>query len=56
MMTTKKKAPIAPTTVRWTDSDSELLALLQEKTGIVSMSDLVRQAIRALAQKEGVAA
>ena len=42
------------TTVRFTDADLALLDALQAKTGIVSRSEILRRAIRALAEHEGV--
>jgi metal-responsive CopG/Arc/MetJ family transcriptional regulator len=44
------------TTVRFTDDDLRLLEAIQEKTGIVSRSEVLRLAIRALAAQEGVPA
>ena len=42
------------TTVRFTDEDLALLDALQSKTGIVSRSEILRRAIRALAEQEEV--
>jgi hypothetical protein len=42
------------TTVRFTDQDLELLHALQLKTGIVSRTEILRRAIRALAEQEKV--
>ena len=42
------------TTVRFTAQDLELLDALQKKTGIVSRTEILRRAIRALAEQEKV--
>jgi Arc/MetJ-type ribon-helix-helix transcriptional regulator len=42
------------TTVRFTDEDIALLDALQQRTGIVSRAEVLRRAIRVLAQQEGV--
>ena len=42
------------TTVRFTDQDIALLAALQRKTGIVSRTEVLRRAIRLLAEQERV--
>jgi Arc/MetJ-type ribon-helix-helix transcriptional regulator len=42
------------TTVRFTEADLALLEALQAKTGIVSRSEILRRAIRALAEQEDV--
>jgi hypothetical protein len=42
------------TTVRFTDADLALLEALQAKTGIVSRTEVLRRAIRALAEQEKV--
>lgn len=55
-MAPKKKNLIPPSTIRWTESDSDLIVVLREKTGLKAMSELLRQALRALAAKEGVTA
>ncbi len=43
------------TTVRFTEEDIALLEAIQERTGILSRSEVLRRAIRALAEREGVA-
>lgn len=43
------------TTVRFTEQDLALLTALQEKTGIVSRTEILRRAIRVLAEQEKVA-
>ncbi len=40
--------------IRFTDEDIELLAALMAKTGIGNRTDVVRLAVRKLAQAEGV--
>jgi len=42
------------TTVRFTDEDIALLEAIQERTGIVSRSEILRRAIRVMAEQEGV--
>ncbi len=44
------------TTVRFTKDDLALLDAIQAETGIVSRSEVLRRAIRALAKQEGVSA
>jgi hypothetical protein len=39
---------------RFTPEDRKLISALKEKLGVQSVSDLVRQGLRALAKKEGV--
>jgi metal-responsive CopG/Arc/MetJ family transcriptional regulator len=43
------------TTVRFTEQDLALLNAIQEKTGIVSRTEILRRAIRLLAAHEKVA-
>jgi len=52
----KRPALAAPKTWRPTPEDIKLLAELKGKLGVVSESDVIRMALRALATKEGVAA
>lgn len=52
-MTYKRHMP-QQTTVRFTDQDLALLEELQRKTGIVSRTEVLRRAIRVLAEQEGV--
>ena len=42
------------TTVRFTDEDIALLEAIQARTGIVSRSEVLRRAIRVMAEREGV--
>jgi hypothetical protein len=44
------------TTVRFTEQDLALLDAIQEKTGIVSRTEVLRRAIRVLADHEKVPA
>lgn len=44
------------TTVRFTDQDLALLDALQQKTGIVSRTEILRRAIRVLAEQEKIPA
>ena len=56
MMTKAKSKPLPAITVRLTDEDFRLVQALQQKKGILSLSDLVRACLRDSAQKEGVSA
>ena len=42
------------TTVRFTAEDIALLDAIQARTGILSRSEILRRAIRVLAEREGV--
>jgi metal-responsive CopG/Arc/MetJ family transcriptional regulator len=42
------------TTVRFTDQDLALLDAIQKKTGIVSRTEILRRAIRLLAEQERI--
>ena len=56
-MTDKKTNPPRPQTIlsiRLTDDDRELLERLQAKTRLTTISEVTRQAWRALAEKEKV--
>ena len=53
MMATKK--PPTPTMIRWTDEDYRVVMALRKKLGI-KIPDLIRQALRTLAQKENLTA
>jgi hypothetical protein len=44
-----------PSTIRWSDADYKLIKALKAKLGILSAAELIRLALRTLAQKEGVA-
>lgn len=44
----------ATSSLRFRPEDWRLVESLQEKTGVSSVTDLVRMALRALAAKEGV--
>lgn len=57
-MASQKKTKKEPETIgfRFTAEDRALLAALKAHLGVVSLSDVVRQGIRALATKEGVSA
>ena len=55
-MTDKPNTPtVSPSYVRWSADDSRIVLALQAKLGI-KVTELVKQAIRALAAKEGVTA
>lgn len=47
--------PERTTTIRLTDDDQEVIDALQKKTGIQSLTDLIRFALRIMAQTENVA-
>jgi Arc/MetJ-type ribon-helix-helix transcriptional regulator len=42
------------TTIRFTPHDAALLEVLQQKLGVVNQSDVLRMAIRALAEAHGI--
>jgi hypothetical protein len=42
------------TSIKFRPEDWKLIVALQKKMGVAGLSDLVRQALRALAAKEGV--
>lgn len=42
------------TTIRFTPHDAAVLDLLQRKLGIVNQSDVLRMALRALAEAHGI--
>jgi hypothetical protein len=50
-----KRIPDPVTSVRFTRDDKKIIAALEKKLGI-NVTSLVRQALRALAAKEGVTA
>ena len=54
--TTKQPKPLGTVGFRFTLEDQKLLAALKAHLGVQSMSDVVRQGLRALATKEGVSA
>ena len=51
-MAAQRSSPGFP--VRFTPDDLRLIAALQKKTGAVSRADIIRRALRALAEKEGI--
>jgi hypothetical protein len=56
MKETKVMSQLRPQTssIRWNEDDWRLIAGLQKKTGIRSVAELVRKALRDCAQKEGL--
>lgn len=55
MATAKKAKPIPEVlSIRTTDADRDLLSRLLAKTGLSTVTEVVRQALRALALKEKV--
>lgn len=56
MATQKKIVKAPPDTIgfRFTAEDKKLMAALKQHLGVQSMSDVMRQGLRALATKEGV--
>lgn len=56
MKDTKVMSQARPQTssIRWNEDDWRLIAGLQKKTGIRSVAELVRKALRDCAQKEGL--
>jgi hypothetical protein len=43
-----------PTSIKFRPEDKKIITALQKKLGVVDVSNIVRQALRALAAKEGV--
>jgi hypothetical protein len=56
MTKTKRKPVVRPETssIRWTEEDWLLIERLQKATGTISVTELARQGLRALAKKEGL--
>jgi hypothetical protein len=50
----KRTKPPEVVGVRLTDEDRKLVALIRKKTGTQAFTEIVRNALRALATKEGV--
>lgn len=48
--------PMPDLVLRWTDHDETLIRAIQLKLGITKVPELVRQSLRALADKEGLSA
>ena len=42
------------TAIRFTDEDVALVAALRQKLGVISTTEVVRMALRALAERQGV--
>lgn len=55
MVTQKKKTLPQTLGFRYTPEDLSLIHALKHKMGVQSVSDLIRQGLRLLATKEGVA-
>jgi hypothetical protein len=53
-MAAKQQANTATVGIRLTAEDRKLVKRIREKTGVVAFSEIVRQALRALAAKEGL--
>jgi hypothetical protein len=43
-----------PTSIKFRPEDEKIIVALQKKLGVADVSNVVRQALRALAAKEGV--
>ena len=52
----ERKPQHPQTAIRFTPADLALIAALQKKLGLVNRSDLIRLALRALAEAHGVKA
>jgi len=50
----KRGEELRPTSVKFRPEDKKIIAALQKKMGVADVSNIVRQALRALAAKEGV--
>lgn len=53
---TPKLKKLPDTYMRWTDHDEAVIRAIQLKLGITKVPELVRQSLRALADKEGLSA
>lgn len=54
-MTAKSQPKVLPGfSIRWDESESEMITKLRKKTGVKAIAELVRMGIRALAEKNGI--
>jgi hypothetical protein len=54
-MTVKLQAKVLPGfSIRWDEAESEILIKLRKKTGVKAIAELIRMAIKALAEKNGI--
>ena len=52
MMTNTGKLP--PFSIRWNEDESKMIRKLRKKIGVNAISELVRMALKALADKNGI--
>jgi hypothetical protein len=56
-MTAKPSAKILPAfSIRWDEEESKVITALRKKLGVRAIAELVRMAIKALAEKNGIEA
>jgi hypothetical protein len=54
-MVAKPQMKVQPAfSIRWDESESELITKLRKKLGVKAISELVRMAMKALAEKNGI--
>jgi hypothetical protein len=54
-MVAKPQVKVLPSfSIRWDESESELIIKLRKKLGVKAISELVRMGIKALAEKNGI--
>jgi hypothetical protein len=52
-MTTAKKSAAEVTSFRWNESDRKIIEKVQRETGITSVAEILRMALRALERERG---
>jgi hypothetical protein len=52
-MTTAKKSTAEVTSFRWNESDRKIIEKIQRETGITSVAEILRMALRALERERG---
>jgi hypothetical protein len=52
----KRDEELRPTSIKFRPEDRKIITALQQKLGVADVSNIIRQALRALAAKEGVKA
>jgi hypothetical protein len=54
-MTTKSHPKVLPGfSIRWDEEESRVLIALRRKTGVKAIAELIRMALKALAEKNGI--
>jgi len=54
-MVAKPETKLEPAfSIRWDESESELLRKLRKKTGVKAVTELIRMSLMALAEKNGI--